>query len=220
MKAARLRARIAQALPVVELPGPLGLRCHTATPQSRLSQLAMGAPYWAWLWPGGAALIAHLAANPDLARGRRVLDLGAGSGMVGIAALKCGALSVLASEVDPVAREVAAMNAALNGVALEVTGDLLDGPAPQVDLVLVGDLFYEAALAVRVMPFLSRAAGQGAEVLIGDIGRAHLPRGLVPVAAYPVRDFGDPPGAAAHRGRVFRLAESAGSGSQGGAAGG
>jgi len=207
MQGARLRARIAKALPVVELPGELALRCHAATPQSRLSQLADGAPYWAWLWPGGAALIAHLAAMPEVERGRRILDLGAGGGLVGIAALKCGAAAVLASEVDPVAREVCAMNAALNGVAVEVVGDLLDGPVPEVDLVLVGDLFYEAGLAVRVMPFLQDAARQGAEVLIGDIGRAHLPvDGLVAVAEYPVRDFGDPPGQAAHRGGVFRLA--------------
>lgn len=216
MKAARLRERITGALPVAEFPGPLALRFHAATPQSRLSQLASGAPYWAWAWPGGAALIAHLAAQPEIARGKRVLDLGAGGGLVGIAALKCGALSVLASEIDPIAREVAGMNAALNGVVLQVTGDLLDGPVPAVDLVLVGDLFYEAALAARVMPFLSRAAAQGAEVLVGDIGRAHLPGvGLVQVAGYPVRDFGDPPGAAAHQGRVFRLAETAGSGSRG-----
>ena len=156
--------------------------------------------------PGGAALIAHLAAVPRLARGRRVLDLGAGGGLVGIAALKCGAASMLASDVDPVAREVVAMNAALNGVALEVTGDLLDGPVAGVDLVLVGDLFYETALAARVMPFLAKAAGQGAEVLVGDIGRAHLPRAkFVAVADYPVRDFGDPPDQPAHRGWVFRL---------------
>jgi predicted nicotinamide N-methyase len=206
MQASRLRARIAAALPVVDLPGPLALRCHAATPQSRLSRLADEAPYWAWLWPGGAALIAHLAAEPNLARGRRVLDLGTGGGLVGIAALKCGAVSVLASDVDPVAREVAGMNAALNGVALEVTGDLLEAPVPGVDVLLVGDLFYEAGLAARVMPFLIRAAQQGALVLVGDIGRAHLPaQGLVAVAHYPVRDFGDPPGSEAHRGRVFRL---------------
>ena len=81
-----------------------------------MSQLSHGAPYWAYLWPGGAALIAHLAANPALVSGQRVLDLGAGSGLVGIAAARLGAAQVLASETDPVATEVLQMNAALNGV--------------------------------------------------------------------------------------------------------
>lgn len=187
------------------LTGPLTLRFHAATPQSRLSRLADGAPYWAYLWPGGAALIAHLAATPDLAGGRRVLDLGAGSGLVGIAALKCGAASVLASEIDPVARKVCEMNAALNGVSLTMTGDLLDGPVPATELILVGDLFYASDLAARVLPFLSRAAGQGATVLVGDIGRAHLPGLGPPVAEYPVRDFADTPGHPLRQGRVFRV---------------
>ena len=190
---------------MADLTGPLALRFYAATPQSRLSRLADGAPYWAWLWPGGAALIGHLAATPGLAKGRRVLDLGAGSGLVGIAAMKCGAASVLASDVDPVAREVTGMNAALNGVMLTVTGDLLDAPPPLVDLILVGDLFYDPELAARVLPFLSRAAGQGVEVLVGDIGRDHLPALGPPIGSYPVRDFADPPGQLPRQGRVFRI---------------
>jgi predicted nicotinamide N-methyase len=205
---ARLRARLARALVPTDLPGRPGLRHLAATPQSRLSKLAgEGAPYWAYLWPGGAALIAHLAACPDVVAGRRVLDLGTGSGLVGIAALRSGAGAVVASDSDPVARAVAGMNAALNGVTMEVVGDLLDGPVPAVDLVLVGDLFYDPALAGRVLPFLRRAAGQGAAVLVGDIGRAPLPgAALQALADYPVRDLAQPPGQPPLRGVVYRLA--------------
>lgn len=198
------RARLVRHLPVATIPGPLPLRHHSATPQSGLSRLAEGPPYWAYLWPGGAALIAHLAAHPDLVAGKRVLDLGAGSGLVGIAAAKLGAARVIASEVDPVACQIIALNAALNGVAVELTGDLLHGPTPAVDLILVGDLFYAADLARAVIAFLTRT--QPIPALIGDLGRADLPRShLMPMASYTVRDVGDPAGVALHDGQVLRF---------------
>lgn len=120
--------------------------------------------------------------------GQRVLDLGAGSGLVGIAAARLGAVQVLASETDPVAAEVLQMNAALNGVTLTLVGDLLDGSVPEVDLILVGDLFYDPALARRVMGFLLRVA---CPVLVGDIGRADLPLDRFRIiATYPVSEVG------------------------------
>jgi ribosomal protein L11 methyltransferase len=50
----------------------------------------------------------------------RILDLGTGSGILAIAATKLGCRRVLASDIDPVAVEVARENAALNGVELEL----------------------------------------------------------------------------------------------------
>jgi predicted nicotinamide N-methyase len=143
-----------------------------------------------------------------------VLDLGAGGGLVGTAALKLGAASVLASDIDPIARQVAQMNASLNDVTLTPCGDLTEGKPPDVDLILVGDLFYAPDLATRVLPFLQRAAGQGIMVLVGDIGRADLPvQACQTLSIYPVRDVGDTPATALHKGRVLLL--PAGSGSPG-----
>src|SRR5690606_4752967 len=104
-----------------------------------------------------------------------------------------GARSVLAADTDPYAVAALGLNAAANGVALAVSGaDLTAGPPPPVDLVLVGDLFYEEALARRVTAFLERCRAAGMEILIGDPGRAYLPRERPrKLAEYAVPDVGD-----------------------------
>jgi predicted nicotinamide N-methyase len=134
-------------------------------------------PFWAFPWVGGQVIARHLLDNPDLVAGCRVLDVACGSGIGAIAAAMAGAASVTASEIDPVALAAAALNAEVNGV--EVTGlleDVLGSDAGGADVVLAGDLFYEEPMARRVLPFLLRARQRGAEVLVGDPGRAYLPR--------------------------------------------
>ncbi|MDH6465397.1 putative nicotinamide N-methyase [Micromonospora sp. A200] len=145
-------------------------------------------PYWASAWPGGQGLARYLLDHPELAAGRRVLDLAAGSGLVAIAAALAGASEVVANDVDPWAVAAVTVNARANGVAVTATeGDLLDGDATGVDLLLAGDVLYDAGLAGRVLPFLRRAAAAGAVVLVGDPDRGHLPaEALEVVASYPV----------------------------------
>ncbi|MEQ9073381.1 MAG: 50S ribosomal protein L11 methyltransferase [Sandaracinaceae bacterium] len=53
--------------------------------------------------------------------GEHVLDVGCGSGILGIAALKLGAARVVAVDVDPIAVRVADENAEINGVAIEAS---------------------------------------------------------------------------------------------------
>lgn len=121
-----------------------------------------------------------------------MLDLGCGSGLVGIAAMKAGAASVLAVDIDPHAVVATQLNAEANDVAVETLHvDLLDGPPPAVEVVLAGDLFYSRALARRSLPFLRRCSDAGLSVVIGDPGRATLPRSrLRQLATYDVPDFG------------------------------
>lgn len=128
-----------------------------------------------------------------------MLDVGAGSGLVAIAAAKAGARTVTAAEINPFGAVAIGLNAAANGVSITVIGDdLTTGPAPAADTVLVGDLFYEPKLAERVTLFLSRCVEAGIEVLVGDPGRAFLPMArLRRVAGYPVGDFGAPNASAA-----------------------
>jgi predicted nicotinamide N-methyase len=161
-------------------------------------------PFWAAAWPGGQALARSVLDAPEVVSGRPVLDLGSGSGLVAIAARLAGARSVLASDVDPYSRTAVAVNAELNGVpGVEVTGDVLGGDPPDVEVVLAGDVCYDREMAGRVLPFLERARARGCEVLIGDPGRPHLPRqGLIAVAGY---DIPETEGPGVRRTTVWRL---------------
>jgi predicted nicotinamide N-methyase len=132
-------------------------------------------PFWAFAWPGGQALARYVLDHPGLVAGRRVLDLGSGSGLVAIAAAMAGAAVVVASEIDALAAGAIRLNARANRVPVPViAGDVLDGDGDEV--VLAGDVWYSGPLAERVLGFLERARARGGSVLAGDIGRAFLPR--------------------------------------------
>lgn len=134
-------------------------------------------PYWAFPWPGGQALARHLLDRPELVRGRRVLDFASGSGLVAIAAARAGAASVVAVDRDPSARAAIPLNAALNGVEVEVhVGDLMGDPLAGFELVLAGDIFYAQKLAEEGLRWFRALAASGVKVLAGDPGRLYTPR--------------------------------------------
>lgn len=186
-------------LPVEPVPTVPEIRVHRANPKSGLWRLAQAdeafdAPYWAHLWGGGLALARHVLDHPETVANRRVLDLGCGNGVVGIAAAIAGARSVLCADIDRYALIATQLNAALNGVTLTTLhADLTTGPAPpDTDLILVGDLFYDPDLAACVTAFLDRCLTQGVEILVGDPNRASLPLArLRRIADYLGLDFGD-----------------------------
>jgi predicted nicotinamide N-methyase len=192
-----VEAFIRANMPLVPVPSVPGIRLHTARPSSGLWRLlGQGgghSPYWAYPWAGGAALASHFLAHPEILGGRSVLDLGSGSGLVAIAAAKAGAARVIAADIDPFAAVATRLNAAANGVDFPIVqDDLTKGPPPAVDLIAVGDLFYNRQLALRVTAFLDRCVASGVEVLVGDPGRAFLPHSrLRRIAEYPVADFGE-----------------------------
>jgi predicted nicotinamide N-methyase len=136
----------------------------------------MPPPFWAFAWAGGQALARYVLDHPDLLAGRTVLDLAAGSGLVAIAAMKAGARSVTAVEIDELAVAAIGINAEANGV--DVTALLADvlEQEPTADVVLAGDVFYSRDMTDRMLGYLRRAARTGATVLVGDPGRAYLPR--------------------------------------------
>jgi predicted nicotinamide N-methyase len=165
---------------LVSVPTLPEIRLYTAHPATGLCRLASlrqdgsepSAPYWAYHWPGGAALARHILDWPETVTGGRVLDLGAGSGIVGIAAAKSGARRVIAAEIDRYALAALTLNAAVNGVEITtISDDITAGPPPPMNLVAVGD-----DLAARVTAFLDRCLAARINVLIGDPGRSYLPR--------------------------------------------
>ncbi len=156
--------------------------------EEELGELGLPPPFWAFAWAGGQALARYLLDHPDEVAGKRVVDFAAGSGIVGIAAMKAGAASVLAADIDPFCAAAVALNGAANGVTVDFTDtDLLDVPPPPADLILAADVCYEAPLAQRVMSWLAAARAAGMRVLIGDPGRSYFPKsGLVRLAEYQV----------------------------------
>jgi predicted nicotinamide N-methyase len=170
------------------------LRLHLATKitpiwhasEAALERQGIDPPYWAFAWPGGQALARHLLDHPDLVADRRLLDFAAGSGLVAIAAARAGAIAE-ANDIDPVAAEAIALNAALNDARVAIASGDLIGSACRWDVVLAGDVCYEKPMAERVFPWLVACASAGALVLMADPGRAYLPaRGLERIAAYNV----------------------------------
>jgi predicted nicotinamide N-methyase len=144
-------------------------------------------PYWAFAWAGGQALARYVLDNPALVNGKRVLDFGAGSGLVAIAAARTGAVAT-AAEIDPFAVAAIALNAEANGVAVAMEPrDVIDQAAARWDAILAGDMCYERPLAERLTRWLGACAGRGITVLLGDPGRAYLPAlGLEALARYTV----------------------------------
>jgi predicted nicotinamide N-methyase len=164
-------------------------------------------PYWAFPWAGGQALARHVLDTPGLVRGRRVLDFATGSGLVAIAAARAGAAQVVAVDVDPFCEAAVLLNAELNGVRVVFRqGDPLDGPLPDADVVLAGDVFYERELAARALSWFRALAAAGVRVLAGDAGRVYAPvDGLVERAVHLVPTSVEIEDAPLRRARVLEI---------------
>jgi predicted nicotinamide N-methyase len=205
------------------VPGLDSIRLHfadEALPLWRALQLETGdpeaaLPYWAFAWAGGLAIGQHLRAHPELVAGRRVFDLASGSGLCAIAAMQAGAAEVAAADIDPFAVAAIERNARANGMRITVVHrDVLDDNPPDVDVILAGDCWYEAALADRVLPWLQAAAARDVEVVVGDPGRRYLPTGaLIELAHYEVHTTTELEDLGQKVGRVFVLRKGSKAGS-------
>ncbi|MBY6261314.1 methyltransferase [Azospirillum sp. 412522] len=156
--------------------------------EETLSATNLPPPYWAFAWPGGQAVARLLLDRPDLVAGKSVLDFAAGTGLVGIAAMKAGAARAQSCDIDRFSLAAIALNAEANGVEVKpVSADLVGRPLPGIDVVLAGDVCYEKPMADRVTAWLREVAATGTLVLLGDPGRAYVPTGGIErVARYTV----------------------------------
>ena len=188
MVRANTRLRSVALVPEIRLhqaSEPIGVWQRTERAAGRTG---LDPPFWAFAWAGGQALARYLLDHPEAVKDRRVIDIASGSGLVAIAAARAGAAAVTGYDIDPLAIAAITLNAAANGAAvLAVQADILDADGPGADVILVADAFYERELARRVARFAERGQARGADVLVGDFGRAYLPRDrLAPLAAYDV----------------------------------
>jgi predicted nicotinamide N-methyase len=164
-------------------------------------------PYWAFAWSGGLAIGRYLRDRPETVAGRRVFDLGSGSGICAIASMLAGATDATGADIDPFAIAAIDLNARANRLRVSVVRrDILSDEPPDADVILAGDCWYEGQLAERVMPWLQQAADRGIEVLLGDPGRRYLPVGnLVKLATYDVRTTTELEDLEFKQGRVYAL---------------
>jgi predicted nicotinamide N-methyase len=127
--------------------------------------------------------------QPELVRGKDVLDFAAGGGIAAIAASKAGARRVRAAEIDDFARAALALNATANQVSIEaIAQDLLQSDAfDPAGVILAGDVCYEQPMADLTVAWLRRRVADGARVLLADPGRAYFPKtGVRELARYDV----------------------------------
>lgn len=155
--------------------------------EDELQEKGLPPPFWAFAWAGGQGLARYVLDHPETVRGGSVLDFAAGSGLVGIAAALAGARTVLCADIDPFCAPAVALNGRANGVELAMTLDDLVGTDGGWETVLAGDVFYDRAFAETLVPWFAALAARGATVLVGDPGRAYLPKDrLEPLAEYQV----------------------------------
>ena len=195
--AASPRAFVLRHTHLRPVPGLEEVRLHLADevlPLWRAVQVETGdpdtpLPFWAFAWGGGLAIGRYLRDRPETVAGRRVFDLGSGSGLCAIAALRAGATEATGADIDRFATVAIGLNARANGRRVAVLRrDVLDEEPPDVDIILAGDCWYEERLATRVRAWLGRARELGIDVLVGDPGRRYLPTDdLIVLASYEVR---------------------------------
>ena len=178
------RAFIQAETRLLAVPHAPELRLHLADEaidlwqktEDELAAIGLPPPFWAFAWAGGQALARYVLDTPQMVAGKQVLDFASGSGLCAIAAMKAGAASCLAVDIDPFALEAIGLNAAANGVEIAALQADLIGTDAGWDVVFAGDVFYEQDMASRVFGWLDGLRQCGALVLIGDPGRSYLPK--------------------------------------------
>lgn len=149
--------------------------------EDELQEIGLPPPFWAFAWAGGQGLARYILDHPNVVRGKRVVDFASGSGLVAIAAAKAGAAHVLAVDIDPWAKSAIALNAKANDVHLNISSANVIGEELDADVLLAGDIFYDKSFVVQHFPWLQAQKKRGMRVLVGDPGRAYLPKAQLEV---------------------------------------
>jgi predicted nicotinamide N-methyase len=134
-------------------------------------------PFWAVVWPAAAVLARFLLDQPDLVRGREVMEIGCGGAVGSIAAARAGARKVTANDIDLVALAIARQNAAHNQVTLQFDSEnrIETGSIGQSQLILCSDFFYAKIESLALAALLDKWRKESVTILIADGGRAFVP---------------------------------------------
>jgi predicted nicotinamide N-methyase len=174
-----------------------------------LTQRTQPPPFWAAVWPAAALLARVLLDHPGWVEGRRVIDIGGGSGVAAIAASRAGARPSIANDVDAAALEATTLNARVNGVCVEVLHRDLTEQQQSFgagDVLMASDVFYEERPSRRLLLLLAEARARGARILVADGGRAFSPNpgaSVLAEAVLPVDEGLE--GVSTRRVRVYQL---------------
>ena len=144
--------------------------------EEELAEIGLPPPFWAFAWAGGQGLARYVLDHPDIVAGKCVLDFATGSGLVAIAAKLAGAAKVVAADIDPLTETAVWLNAELNKVDIDFIGADLIGRNVEADILLAGDVFYDAGFAAAIVPWFKMLSRQGIAIVVGDPGRSYLPK--------------------------------------------
>ena len=141
------------------LPSWIDAREASPRPDDLILRLDPGMAFGTGLHPTTRLCLVELEAR--LAPGDRVLDVGTGSGILAIGAMQLGAGEVLGVDIDPQAIQIAADNAAINGVSVSLSAEGIDAAAeaPPFDLVLANILAGTIQVLAPALAARTRAGG-------------------------------------------------------------
>jgi predicted nicotinamide N-methyase len=131
--------------------------------QTTIQRLIDEPAYWCFCWASGQVLAKYLFDNPALVKGKTVLDFGAGSGVVAIAAALNDAAKVVACDNDEMALLACGQNAELNKVAIDLLDDLAKNQEI-FDIAIVADVLYDR----DNLPLLALLKQHAKKILVAD----------------------------------------------------